>query len=172
MNRYKKDYTRYEGLEGWEKKTYDFVKLLIVDGEDTDTERLMNIRGLPRQLPETDCYSTAVLLLSGGTTGVPKLIPRTHTDYIYSARMSAARCRLDEDSIYLDTPIPYMGSARLYKAERINEMIPEQPGVTARFWNDICLGGVRTITVPGNHFTCIEEPENAANLADLILSVH
>lgn len=70
------------------------------------------------------------------------------------------------------TPIPYMGSARLYKAERINEVIPEQPGVTARFWNDICLGGVRTITVPGNHFTCIEEPENAANLADLILSVH
>lgn len=83
------------------KDRYDFVKLLIVDGEDTDTERLMNIRGLPRQLPETDGYSTAVLLLSGGTTGVPKLIPRTHTDYIYSARMSAARCRLDEDSIYL-----------------------------------------------------------------------
>ncbi len=44
---------------------------------------------------------TAVLLLSGGTTGVPKLIPRTHTDYMYNARMSAKRCRLDSSDVYL-----------------------------------------------------------------------
>lgn len=54
-----------------------------------------------REFPEVDSYSTAVLLLSGGTTGVPKLIPRTHTDYMYNARMSAKRCQLDENSVYL-----------------------------------------------------------------------
>ena len=31
----------------------------------------------------------AVFLLSGGTTGLPKLIPRTHDDYVYNARASA-----------------------------------------------------------------------------------
>ena len=53
------------------------------------------------EFPEVDSYSTAVLLLPGGTTGVPKLIPRAHTDYMYNARMSAKRCQLDRNSVYL-----------------------------------------------------------------------
>lgn len=43
----------------------------------------------------------ALLLLSGGTTGLPKLIPRTHNDYSYNARAAADICGLDEESVYL-----------------------------------------------------------------------
>ncbi|MFD4631210.1 (2,3-dihydroxybenzoyl)adenylate synthase [Streptomyces sp. NPDC058284] len=43
----------------------------------------------------------AFLQLSGGSTGVPKLIPRTHDDYIYSLRGSNELCAVDEDSVYL-----------------------------------------------------------------------
>ncbi|MFL1674999.1 (2,3-dihydroxybenzoyl)adenylate synthase [Paenibacillus dendritiformis] len=43
----------------------------------------------------------AFFQLSGGTTGLPKLIPRTHDDYIYSLRVSAEICALDENSVYL-----------------------------------------------------------------------
>ena len=43
----------------------------------------------------------AFLLLSGGTTGAPKLIPRTHTDYAYFSMTAATVCRLNEDSVYL-----------------------------------------------------------------------
>lgn len=43
----------------------------------------------------------AFLQLSGGSTGVPKLIPRTHDDYLYSLRGSNEICRVDEDSVYL-----------------------------------------------------------------------
>lgn len=43
----------------------------------------------------------AFFQLSGGTTGLPKLIPRTHDDYIYSLRRSAEICRLNESSVYL-----------------------------------------------------------------------
>lgn len=43
----------------------------------------------------------AVLLLSGGTTGTPKLIPRTHACYALNARLSSDRCGLDKDTIYL-----------------------------------------------------------------------
>ncbi|MFJ4106932.1 (2,3-dihydroxybenzoyl)adenylate synthase [Oerskovia enterophila] len=46
--------------------------------------------------------SDVVLLqLSGGTTGTPKLIPRTHADYLYSVRESARICGLGPDSAYL-----------------------------------------------------------------------
>lgn len=43
----------------------------------------------------------AFLQLSGGTTGTPKLIPRTHDDYLYSVRESARICEIDETSVML-----------------------------------------------------------------------
>ncbi|MFD5655056.1 (2,3-dihydroxybenzoyl)adenylate synthase [Streptomyces sp. NPDC127039] len=43
----------------------------------------------------------AVLLLSGGTTGLPKLIPRTHDDYAYNLRASARVAGLDERDVTL-----------------------------------------------------------------------
>lgn len=43
----------------------------------------------------------AFLQLSGGTTGTPKLIPRTHDDYLYSVRESARICGIDADSVML-----------------------------------------------------------------------
>jgi 2,3-dihydroxybenzoate-AMP ligase len=43
----------------------------------------------------------AVFLLSGGTTGLPKLIARTHNDYSYNARASAGLCRLGQGTVYL-----------------------------------------------------------------------
>jgi 2,3-dihydroxybenzoate-AMP ligase len=43
----------------------------------------------------------AFLQLSGGSTGLSKLIPRTHDDYLYSVRESADICQLDTSSVYL-----------------------------------------------------------------------
>ncbi|KAA0017971.1 (2,3-dihydroxybenzoyl)adenylate synthase [Antrihabitans cavernicola] len=54
-------------------------------------------------LPDIDPTDIALLLVSGGTTGVPKLIPRTHDDYAYNARASAELCRLDSADVYLAT---------------------------------------------------------------------
>ena len=42
-----------------------------------------------------------MFLLSGGTTGLPKLIARTHNDYAYNARASAQLCQLDQHTVYL-----------------------------------------------------------------------
>ena len=44
-----------------------------------------------------------VFLLSGGTTGLPKLIARTHDDYAYNARASAELCGLGPETVYLGT---------------------------------------------------------------------
>lgn len=43
----------------------------------------------------------AFLQISGGSTGLSKLIPRTHDDYIYTLRESARICGLDQDSVFL-----------------------------------------------------------------------
>jgi 2,3-dihydroxybenzoate-AMP ligase/malonyl CoA-acyl carrier protein transacylase len=42
----------------------------------------------------------ALLLMSGGTTGLPKLIPRTHDDYLYNVRVSNEICRFDAETVY------------------------------------------------------------------------
>ena len=58
--------------------------------------------GPPADLPPGPAPSDlAFLQLSGGSTGLPKLIPRTHDDYLYSVRASAAICGLTPDSSYL-----------------------------------------------------------------------
>ncbi|MET9320074.1 AMP-binding protein [Streptomyces sp. NPDC003038] len=43
----------------------------------------------------------AFFLLSGGTTGAPQLIPRTHNDYAYQARAAAELVSLTENDVYL-----------------------------------------------------------------------
>ena len=60
-------------------------------------EERLNVRDLPR----ADPGAPAVLLLSGGTTGIPKLIPRTHNDYVYNFMCNAEICGLNEDVVSL-----------------------------------------------------------------------
>lgn len=48
-----------------------------------------------------DPRDVALFLLSGGTTGLPKLIPRTHDDYAYNLRTSAEVCGFDAGTVYL-----------------------------------------------------------------------
>lgn len=57
----------------------------------------------PALLPteDPDPQSVAFLQISGGSTGLSKLIPRTHDDYIYSFRASNEICGIGEDSVYM-----------------------------------------------------------------------
>ena len=44
----------------------------------------------------------AVLQLSGGTTGVPKLIPRSHNDYVYNSKIASAVTGVADNEVFLD----------------------------------------------------------------------
>ncbi|SDW08303.1 (2,3-dihydroxybenzoyl)adenylate synthase [Paenibacillus sp. PDC88] len=57
----------------------------------------------PLPLPDVRSGDVAFLQLSGGSTGLPKLIPRTHDEYIYSLHGSAEICGLNESSVYMAT---------------------------------------------------------------------
>lgn len=79
------------------------LKHVIVDGDRGPFSAWTRLRDHPpADPPETsaDPESPALLLVSGGTTGTPKLIPRTHNDYVFNATASAELCRLTRDDVY------------------------------------------------------------------------
>src|SRR6266853_4089579 len=55
----------------------------------------------PGEPGRIDPADPAIFQLSGGTTGVPKLIPRTHNDYAYNSRIAAKVCGVTGDSVLL-----------------------------------------------------------------------
>jgi 2,3-dihydroxybenzoate-AMP ligase len=50
---------------------------------------------------EIDPNDPAVFLLSGGTTGIPKLIPRSHNDYAFNSRLAVSVCDVRPDDVLL-----------------------------------------------------------------------
>jgi 2,3-dihydroxybenzoate-AMP ligase len=78
------------------------LRHVIVVGEAGPFVRLEELyTAAPLTLPEPSASDVAFFQLSGGSTGAPKLIPRTHDDYLYSIRASAEICQLDGTSVYL-----------------------------------------------------------------------
>ncbi len=53
-------------------------------------------------LARVDPGDPAVFQLSGGTTGIPKLIPRTHNDYAFNSTMAVSVCGVREGDVLLD----------------------------------------------------------------------
>ncbi|MEV0262288.1 AMP-binding protein [Streptomyces sp. NPDC050617] len=78
------------------------LRHVIVAGEAQEFTPLASLPTGPLPLPPgPDPSDVAVLLLSGGTTGTPKLIPRTHDDYAYNATASAAVAGVTARTRYL-----------------------------------------------------------------------
>ncbi|AXM89912.1 2,3-dihydroxybenzoate-AMP ligase [Anoxybacillus ayderensis] len=77
------------------------LKHVIVTGEAEEFLSLEDLFIEPIELPIVRSSDIAFFQLSGGSTGLSKMIPRTHDEYIYSLRISAEICQLNQDSIYL-----------------------------------------------------------------------
>ncbi|QHE87702.1 (2,3-dihydroxybenzoyl)adenylate synthase [Hydrogenophaga sp. BPS33] len=80
------------------------LRHVVIAGEDAaEFTPLHSFQPNPALLPteNPDPQSVAFLQISGGSTGLSKLIPRTHDDYIYSFRASNEICGITEDSRYL-----------------------------------------------------------------------
>jgi Peptide arylation enzymes len=64
-----------------------------------DAGRHANTAALAAVAPAPD--EVALMLLSGGTTGLPKLIPRTHNDYVYNCRQSGVVAGFNRGTVFL-----------------------------------------------------------------------
>lgn len=85
-----------------------FPKLehVIVSGKTTAYCSLQSLYQTPYEpkdvngtLPTPEMI--ACFQLSGGTTGVPKLIPRRHGEYLYNLKTCADICRFSSETVYL-----------------------------------------------------------------------
>lgn len=83
------------------------LRHVVVVGEAEEFTAFDGFRADPAALPRTDAdpSDVAFLQISGGSTGLSKLIPRTHDDYLYSVRESADISGLEPESVYL-TALP------------------------------------------------------------------
>jgi 2,3-dihydroxybenzoate-AMP ligase len=85
--------------------------LVAGDAELPGDPRFVSLRALlarePRLAPTAleelaiDPEDPCVFLLSGGTTGIPKVIPRTHNDYVFNSRGTADACGITGDDTLL-----------------------------------------------------------------------
>ncbi|THF65004.1 salicylate synthase [Pseudothauera nasutitermitis] len=83
---------------------HEGLRLVVVDGAPEDRRDALilgNLQGPACPWPGHGARDTALLLLSGGTTGTPKLIPRTHGDYFYNFSASAELCGFSADMVFL-----------------------------------------------------------------------
>ncbi len=73
-------------------------------GEQSLAELIERAPRLPRAELDRiaiDPDDPCIFQLSGGTTGVPKLIPRSHNDYAYNSKTAAPVCGVTGDSVLL-----------------------------------------------------------------------
>ena len=85
------------------------LRRVIVDGNVPDGDgavfvpwsSLLESPASPVSHEPVDPSRPALLLVSGGTTGLPKLIARTHDDYLYNARACAQTCEMTGQDVYL-----------------------------------------------------------------------
>jgi 2,3-dihydroxybenzoate-AMP ligase len=74
---------------------------VVVVGDSGEFPSLEDVEADPQPLRPPSPSDVAFFLLSGGTTGLPKLIPRTHDDYAYQLRATADAVGMDEEGAYL-----------------------------------------------------------------------
>ncbi|GAA2792144.1 (2,3-dihydroxybenzoyl)adenylate synthase [Saccharopolyspora taberi] len=77
------------------------LRHVLIAGDPGGFTALSDVDAEPADLPGPRPGDIAFLQLSGGSTGVPKLIPRTHDDYLYSFRASNEICGVGADAVYL-----------------------------------------------------------------------
>ena len=90
---------------------HPLIRYVVTAGPEAEgVEALATLRSRGRQasaqaalaaLPDPAADGVALMLLSGGTTGMPKLIPRTHNDYVHVATRTGIVTGLGPDTVFL-----------------------------------------------------------------------
>lgn len=93
----------YRSLARQVQQEIPTLKHVIILGEAQEFISFDSLFDSPfiKTWPEVDASEVAFLQLSGGSTGVSKLIPRTHDEYMYTIRLSVKHCRVTEQTVFL-----------------------------------------------------------------------
>ena len=91
----------YRGLARKVRAGVPSLRHVIVAGEAEEFTQLSSLDAPARDFQKRDPADVGLFQLSGGSTGVPKLIPRTHDDYVCSLHSGVAATRLTASDVYL-----------------------------------------------------------------------
>jgi 2,3-dihydroxybenzoate-AMP ligase len=101
----------YRAMADEMRAAFPALRLVLVDGEPgaghVALEALLaegrDDAGAARRLAaaKPDAGEVSTMLLSGGTTSMSKLIPRTHDDYVLNARLCARAAGFTRDTVFL-----------------------------------------------------------------------
>lgn len=93
----------YETLAKRVKSETASLQHIILVGDDAEDYVSFSALYAKKPLQTTDVKSSdvAFLQLSGGSTGLSKLIPRTHDEYIYTLKRSVEICHVTEKTRFL-----------------------------------------------------------------------
>jgi 2,3-dihydroxybenzoate-AMP ligase len=95
----------YEKLAIDLKEKVKSIQRIYVDGEGDWGKNINQVESIDESVTHIDnppdAYDIALFLLSGGTTGTPKLIPKIHAAYLCNGKESAKRCEVTDESVYL-----------------------------------------------------------------------
>lgn len=133
--------------------------ILLLEGDDKADNRLKKLLDKLKTLDETkkiSMYADTLLRLYG------KRIPNDMVKSMLNAFIHSSKGAKYE-------PEPYIGDIRLLLAKEQYFPVRNLTEKAIQFWKDICIGNLQTMTILGNHFTCIEDEKNAAMVANLIL---
>ncbi len=95
-------------VERMQKETPALTLRIVLGNAGPGEHSLQALIERPARLPRSalsnikiDPTDPCIFQLSGGTTGIPKLIPRTHNDYAYNSKTAATVCAVTDDSVLL-----------------------------------------------------------------------
>lgn len=93
------------------KKQQQTLKFIFVNGdapsEFISLQKLLKASINNEEITKTlakyfpDSGEVALMLLSGGTTALPKLIPRTHNDYVYTSKQAGRVAGISKETVFL-----------------------------------------------------------------------
>ncbi|MBI4967923.1 MAG: AMP-binding protein [Rhodospirillales bacterium] len=128
--------------------------------DDTEIERrLASVKPDPGEV--------ALMLLSGGTTALPKLIPRTHDDYVYNFTQAGRMTGFGPDTVYFGL-LPFGHNATLASAGILSALAHGGRVVIAPSLDpEVCF---RLIQAERATFTLLTPPAAVAFTASPVLS--
>jgi 2,3-dihydroxybenzoate-AMP ligase len=85
-----------QGEDGDAPRTAHRLEDLVDADPQCTAAELLDLRS------QMDPEDPAVFQLSGGTTGIPKLIPRSHNDYAFNSHLAASVCGIRDGDVLLN----------------------------------------------------------------------
>ena len=101
----------YRDLGAAMQEKFPALRMVVIVGEARagqiahadllDAGRALDDRDALLDAVQVDPEDVGTILLSGGTTSLPKLIPRTHQDYVLNARLCGAAAQFDAHTVFM-----------------------------------------------------------------------